>query len=151
MSALEKILETQIPEGYRPSEKEEFMCDLHKAYFFNKLQNWKDELNRESSDTLENLKNKSLQESDPNDRASVELDTNLELRSRDRIRKLIKKIDEALDRLRSNDYGYCEVTGNEIGVKRLDARPIATLTIEAQEAHESHEDTHVDPDSEEKF
>ncbi len=140
-----------LPENYKPSDKEEYMNPQHLAYFKAKLTAWKEELMLESADTLENLKNESLNESDPNDRASVELDTNLELRARDRARKLVKKIDKALDRIAIDDYGFCEITGKPIGLKRLDARPIATLCIEAQEAHESHEDTHIDPDAESKF
>lgn len=137
---------TALKKDYRPSEKEEYMSDIQLAYFKQKLENWKSELLAESEETVKHLQQENLQEPDPNDRASVETDAALELRTRDRYRKLINKIDSALLRIQNGEYGYCSVTGEEIGVKRLDARPIATMTIEAQEEHEKYEDTHLDED-----
>ncbi len=133
-----------LPEGYRPSEKEEYMSPSQVEYFRQKLVAWKEELLGESRETLDHLKEENWQEPDVNDRASVETETSLELRTRDRYRKLIDKIDSALRRIENNAYGYCEETGEEIGIKRLEARPVATLSIEAQERHESYERTHID-------
>ncbi|MCE3232318.1 MAG: polymerase-binding protein DksA [Rickettsiaceae bacterium] len=133
-----------LPEGYKPSEKEEYMSPLQLEYFRQKLVAWKDELLSESRETLDHLREENWQEPDVNDRASVETETSLELRTRDRYRKLIDKIDSALRRIENGKYGYCDETGDEIGIKRLEARPIATLTIEAQERHESYERTHID-------
>ena len=141
VSSSEKV---ELPEGYRPSEKEEYMNSLQLEYFRRKLLAWKAELLNESRETLDHLKEENWQEPDVNDRASVETETSLELRTRDRYRKLIDKIDAALRRIDEGEYGYCHETGDEIGIKRLDARPIATLTIEAQERHESYERTHID-------
>ncbi|MDD3669364.1 MAG: RNA polymerase-binding protein DksA [Alphaproteobacteria bacterium] len=121
------------------------MCPKHLEYFRQKLLDWRADLIRESSMTLQDLKDTSLQEPDMNDRASVETDQSLELRTRDRMRKLIKKIDAALGRIEDGTYGYCEETGDPIGVKRLDARPVATLCIEAQERHERKEKVFFDP------
>ena len=129
----------ELPENYKPSEKEEYMCDEHLAYFEKKLLDWKKELLDESSETLHHLKEESWNEPDITDRASVETDTTLELRTRDRYRKLISKIDSAIQRIKEGEFGYCSVTGNPIGLKRLDARPIATMTVEAQEEHERNE------------
>lgn len=130
--------------NYKPSAKEEYMCDKHLEYFRQKLLNWRTELVRESSDTLQDLKETSLNEPDPNDRASNEADQSLELRTRDRMRKLIKKINQALDRIENGSYGFCEETGEPIGLGRLEARPVATLCIEAQERHERKEKTQAD-------
>lgn len=127
-----------IPDGYRPSEAEPFMNERQRAYFRKRLMDWKAELLRSSSETLENLQG-SEQHPDSTDRASSETDRSLELRTRDRQRKLIAKIDSAMERIENNTYGYCEETGEPISLKRLEARPIATLSIEAQERHEKRE------------
>ena len=113
-------------------------------YFRQKLLNWRTELVKESSDTLQDLKETNLNEPDLNDRASNEADQYLELRTRDRMRKLIKKINQALDRIENGTYGYCEETGEPIGLGRLEARPVTTLCIEAQERHERKEKTQAD-------
>lgn len=125
--------------SYRPSENEEFMNPRHLAYFRRKLLAWKEELLRESQETLDTLKSESLREADLADRASSETDWSLELRTRDRQRKLIGKIDEAVRRIDEGEYGYCEVTGEPISLGRLEARPIATMTVEAQARHERDE------------
>ena len=130
-----------LPPDYRPSEDEPFMSPLMKEYFRQKLQAWRAELLQESSETLHSLQEGGIQEPDIADRASAETERSLELRTRDRERKLIAKIDEALERLEDDSYGYCEETGEPIGVRRLDARPIATLSLEAQERHERLEKT----------
>jgi len=137
-----------LPEGYKPSEKEEYMNELQVEYFRLKLVEWKDELLAESRETLKHLQEENWNEADPNDRASVETEATTELRTRDRYRKLIDKIDQALRRVEIGEYGYCEETGEEIGLKRLEARPVATLCIEAQERHESYERQHIDEDEE---
>ncbi len=129
---------------YRPTDDEPFMCDRQKAYFKKKLLDWKDEILRESRSTLDQLQTESLQLPDIADRASSETDKALELRTRDRQRKLISKIDSALRRLDAGDYGYCEETGEPISLRRLEARPIATLSLEAQERHERDERVHRD-------
>ncbi|HVI88015.1 MAG TPA: RNA polymerase-binding protein DksA [Dongiaceae bacterium] len=129
---------------YRPSETEPFMNPMQQEYFRQKLLGWKAELLKESTETLTHLQEESLSEPDIADRASLETDRALELRTRDRERKLISKIDEALIRIEDGTYGYCEETGEPIGIKRLEARPIATLSIEAQERHERMERTHRD-------
>ncbi len=129
---------------YRPSEKEAFMNPMQLEYFRQKLLAWKSELLRESTETLSHLQEESVSEADLADRASLETDRALELRTRDRERKLIQKIDEALLRIEEGSYGYCEETGEPIALKRLEARPIATLSIEAQERHERMERTHRD-------
>lgn len=139
-----------LKEGYAPSEKEEYMCASQLEYFSAKLKAWKEELNRELGDTLNHLKEENWQESDLADRATVETDTGLELRTRDRYRKLVNKINKALERIQKGEYGYCEETGEEIGLRRLEARPIATLTVEAQERHERDERTHYDEDMEDR-
>ncbi|MGB0697388.1 MAG: RNA polymerase-binding protein DksA [Rhodospirillaceae bacterium] len=131
-----------LPPDYRPSDDEEFMCDLHKEYFRQKLLQWKAELLREAEETLEHLQDGGLQEPDIADRASAEVDRALELRTRDRARKLINKIDAALGRIEEDNYGFCEETGEPIGLRRLEARPIATMSVEAQERHERMERTH---------
>jgi len=124
---------------YRPSDAEPFMNPRQLAYFRKKLLAWKDDILRESHDTLVTLQNESLREPDVTDRASSETDWSLELRTRDRQRKLIAKIEAALRRIEDGEYGYCEVTGEPISLARLEARPIATMTIEAQERHERNE------------
>jgi DnaK suppressor protein len=125
-----------LPAGYRPSEDEEFMCAAHKAYFLRKLLDWKEAIVEESRATMAQLQVDSLREPDLADRASSETDWGIELRTRDRQRKLIAKIDSAIRRLYADDYGYCEVSGEPISLGRLEARPIATMTLEAQERHE---------------
>ena len=125
-----------LAEGYRPSEDEEFMCDLHRAYFLRKLKDWKEAVIEESRQTMAQLQVDSLREPDIADRASSETDWGIELRTRDRQRKLIAKIDSAIRRLYEGEYGYCEVTGDPISLARLEARPVATMTLEAQERHE---------------
>jgi DnaK suppressor protein len=129
---------------YRPSEDEEFMNDRQKEYFRRKLMDWKNDILRESKYTLEQLQEESLHLPDLADRASSETDKAIELRTRDRQRKLISKIDSALRRIETGEYGYCEETGEPIGIRRLEARPIATLSLEAQERHERAEKVHRD-------
>jgi DnaK suppressor protein len=125
-----------LPEsGYRPSANEEFMNPLQLAYFRQKLLNWKDEILRESQGTIAQLKTGPLREADLTDRASSETDWSIELRTRDRQRKLVSKIDAALRRIDTGEYGFCEVTGEPISLARLEARPIATMSVEAQERH----------------
>ncbi|MBY0300250.1 MULTISPECIES: RNA polymerase-binding protein DksA [Sphingomonas] len=126
-------------DGYRPSADEPFMNPRQQAYFRRKLLEWKDAIRRESQGTLSQLQVDSLREADLTDRASSETDWSLELRTRDRQRKLISKIDAALRRIDEGEYGYCEVTGEPISLGRLEARPIATMTVEAQERHERNE------------
>ncbi len=135
------MLASNKPE-YVPSDDEKFMNKKQKEYFQKKLQNWKDDILRESRSTITNLKQENKQQADVADRASSETDRSLELRTRDRQRKLIAKIDAALKRIGDGTYGYCDETGEPIGLRRLDARPIATLSIEAQEAHERREKVH---------
>lgn len=129
---------------YRPSNDEPFMNPRQREYFRQKLERWKDEILRESRETLENLQEESQNHPDMADRASSESDRALELRTRDRQRKLISKIDAALKRIEDGTYGYCEETGDPIGLARLDARPIATLSLEAQEMHERREKVYRD-------
>ena len=126
-------------EAYRPTATEEFMNATQVAYFRQKLLTWKDEILRESEGTMAQLKSGPIREADLTDRASSETDWGIELRTRDRQRKLISKIDSALRRIETGDYGYCEVTGEPIAIARLEARPIATMTVEAQERHERNE------------
>ncbi|HBU99455.1 MULTISPECIES: RNA polymerase-binding protein DksA [Thalassospira] len=133
-----------LPPDYRPAEDEEFMNPRQREYFRQKLLTWRAELLHESSETLANLQDGGLQEADLSDRASAETDRSLELRTRDRARKLISKIDAALRRIEDGSYGYCEETEEPISLKRLEARPIATLSIEAQERHERMERTRRD-------
>jgi DnaK suppressor protein len=125
-----------LPVGYRPAENEDFMCAKHKAYFLRKLRDWKEAIVEESRATMAQLQVDSFREPDIADRASSETDWGIELRTRDRQRKLIAKIDAAIRRLYAGEYGYCEVTGDPISLGRLEARPIATMTLEAQERHE---------------
>ena len=129
---------------YRPADDEPFMNERQLEYFRQKLLNWKDDILRESRETLSHLQEDTENHPDIADRASSETDRALELRTRDRQRKLISKIDEALRRIEDGAYGYCEETGEPIGVARLDARPIATLSLEAQERHERRERVHRD-------
>ena len=133
-----------VPPDYRPSDKEPFMNPRQQEYFRRKLINWRGELLKESEETLESLQEGGLQEPDLADRASAEMERSLELRTRDRARKLIAKIDAAISRIEDGSYGYCEETGEPISLKRLDARPIATLSIEAQERHERRERVYRD-------
>jgi DnaK suppressor protein len=139
MASRVKIAEIVLPAGYKPSEDEPFMSDMHKAYFRKRLLEWKDEILRQTRETLAILHEDSTQHADLADRATSETDRATELRTRDRQRKLIAKIDAALGRIEDGSYGYCEDTGEPIGLKRLDARPIATLSVEAQERHERRE------------
>ncbi len=141
------MMETAVilPPDYKPSEDEEYMNELQLEYFRQKLVNWKKSLLAQSKDTLDELVTQGgLNQPDQNDRASLETDKALELRTRDRARKLISKINEALQRIEDGEYGYCEDTGEPIGLARLEARPIATLSIEAQERHERMEKTYDD-------
>ncbi|WP_201451985.1 RNA polymerase-binding protein DksA [Rhodovarius lipocyclicus] len=133
-----------LPPDYRPSDDEEFMNPLQLEYFRQKLLRWRLDLLREAGETLNSLSEGGIAEADLTDRASVETDRALELRTRDRARKLIGKIDQALDRIENGTYGYCEETGEPIGLRRLEARPIATMSIEAQERHERMERIHRD-------
>ena len=128
-----------LAEGYRPPDSDDFMCELHRAYFLRKLKDWKEAIIRESRDTMASLKSGPIREADVTDRASSETDWSIELRTRDRQRKLIAKIDSALRRINEGEYGFCEVTGEPISLARLEARPIATMTVEAQERHERQE------------
>ncbi len=129
---------------YKPTEKEKFMNAKQKAYFKQKLLDWREELLAESNETIRHLQEDAVAQPDLADRASTETDRAIELRTRDRERKLISKIDEALRRIDDGTYGYCEETGEPIGVKRLEARPIATLSLEAQERHERRERVYRD-------
>ena len=130
---------TKLPKNYKPSQKEKFMNSKMKEYFRQKLINWKNELLKESSQTLNNLQTENVAKPDITDRASEEIDRSFELRTRDRERKLINKIDAALQRIEDGSYGYCDETGDPISIKRLEARPVATLSLEAQEMHEKAE------------
>ncbi|MEO0411762.1 MAG: RNA polymerase-binding protein DksA [Pseudomonadota bacterium] len=136
--------EITVGEDYQPSPEEDFMSDKQLTYFRAKLLQWKNEILSEAKETLDTLQKESLREADIADRASTETDWSIQLRTRDRQRKLISKIDSALARIDSGEYGYCEVTGDPISLKRLDARPIATMTVEAQERHERREKNYRD-------
>ena len=138
MSSVAEVIE------YRPSDDEPFMNSRQREYFRAKLNAWKQDILRESRETLENLQGENQNHPDMADRASSESDRSLELRTRDRQRKLISKIDSALKRIDDGTYGYCEETGDPIGLARLDARPIATLSLEAQEMHERREKVYRD-------
>jgi DnaK suppressor protein len=129
---------------YRPTRAEPFMNSQMLEYFKQKLMAWREELILESEETLHHLQEENLHQPDITDRATLETDNSLELRRRDRQRKLISKIDSALRRIQDGSYGYCEESGEPIGIERLEARPIATLSIEAQERHERYERTHND-------
>ena len=133
-----------LPPDYKPTADEEYMNDMQLEYFRQKLINWKKSIVSQSVDTLEDLRQGGLSQPDEIDRASLETDKALDLRTKDRIRKLINKIDEALERIEDGSYGYCEETGEPIGIARLEARPVATLSIEAQERHERMEKTFDD-------
>ncbi len=139
-----KAMNVTLAPDYRPSNKEEFMNPVMMEYFRQKLLAWRGELLTESNETLQHLQEGGIQEPDISDRASIEADRSLELRTRDRARKLIAKIDEALERIEQGSFGYCEETSEPISLSRLEARPIATLSIEAQERHERMEKTHRD-------
>ncbi|MBU2890654.1 RNA polymerase-binding protein DksA [Celeribacter halophilus] len=136
--------EVFLDENYRPAEDEPFMNERQLEYFRRKLLAWRAELLDESRHTIEGLQDGTRNIPDISDRASEETDRALELRTRDRQRKLVTKIDAALRRIEEGEYGYCEVTGEPISLKRLDARPIATMTLEAQERHERREKVHRD-------
>ncbi|MDG1353583.1 MAG: RNA polymerase-binding protein DksA [Sulfitobacter sp.] len=133
-----------LPSDYTPAEDEPFMNDRQVEYFRRKLRAWKEELLEGSRDTIEALQDGTRNIPDVNDRASEETDRALELRTRDRARKLVNKIEAALRRIDEGDFGYCSVTGEPISLKRLDARPIATMSLEAQEKHERREKVHRD-------
>ncbi len=136
--------ETFLPDDYRPAEDEPFMNERQVEYFRRKLLNWKEDLLADTRDTIEGLQDGTRNIPDVADRASEETDRALELRTRDRQRKLVAKIDSAIRRIDEGEYGYCEVTGEPISLKRLDARPIATMSLEAQERHERREKVHRD-------
>ncbi len=135
---------SSLPKNYKPSDKESFMNARQREYFRRRLQNWRGDLLDESTETIKTMQSESLAEPDMADRASLEADRALELRTRDRQRKLITKIDEALTRIEDGSYGYCEETNEPISLRRLEARPIATLSVEAQERHERQERTRRD-------
>jgi len=135
---------TNVPNGYRPTTKEPFMNPVQREYFKRKLLNWREELLKDSNETIRHLQEATTPEPDLADRASTETDRAIELRTRDRERKLISKIDAALRRIEDGTYGYCEETGEPISIKRLEARPIATLSLEAQERHERRERVYRD-------
>ena len=136
--------ESFLADDYRPAEDEPFMNERQLEYFRRKLVVWKQELMDQSAETVEALQDSGRNVPDIADRASEETDRALELRTRDRQRKLVSKIDAALRRIENGEYGYCEVSGEQISLKRLDARPIATMTLEAQERHERRERVHRD-------
>lgn len=136
--------EVFLPDDYRPAENEPFMNDKQLEYFRRKLLAWKNEILADSKDTIETLQDSTRAIPDIADRASEETDRALELRTRDRQRKLVAKIDSALRRIEEDEFGYCEKTGDPISLKRLDARPIATMSLEAQERHERREKVHRD-------
>jgi DnaK suppressor protein len=144
MSALSETSSTILPPDYRPSEKEKFMNPVMLEYFRQKLIRWRSELLLESNETIKEMQEDNLQKPDIADRASAETDHALELRTRDRERKLISKINAALEKIEEGNYGYCEETGEPISIARLEARPIATLSLEAQERHERKERTQRD-------
>jgi DnaK suppressor protein len=134
----------ELPEKYVPSSAEEFMCDPQREYFRRKLLKWKDDLTRETTEAVKDLRRSNKSNTDMADFANSETDLAYELRSKERASRLINKIDEALLRIENGTYGYCSETGDPIPLKRLEARPIATLSIEAQERHEQHEKVHND-------
>ena len=140
----ELLMTVALDEEYRPKEDDPFMNERQRDYFRSKLLAWKEEILRESRETLTHLQEESQNHPDLADRASSESDRSIELRARDRQRKLISKIDSALQRIEEGSYGFCEETGEPISVKRLDARPIATLSVEAQERHERRERVYRD-------
>lgn len=134
----------ELPKGYKPSEKEEFMCDFQREYFRRKLEKWKSDILSNNEEVLKYLQEEGRSCTDTVDRASSETDLAYELRSKERARKLINKIDEALLRIDAGTYGYCVETGEPISLRRLEARPVAMLSIEAQERHEKQERVHKD-------
>lgn len=136
--------EELLPDDYKPADSEPFMNDKQLEYFRRKLLAWRSDILEDSRDTIENMKDGTRNIPDVADRASEETDRALELRTRDRERKLVAKIDSALRRIDEGEYGYCDVTGEPISLKRLDARPIATMSLEAQERHERREKVHRD-------
>ena len=144
MGGAEMKQDNFLPDDYTPAEDEPFMNDRQLEYFRRKLIAWKNDLVEDSKDTIEGLQGNARNIPDMADRASEETDRALELRTRDRQRKLVSKIDAAIRRIDEGEYGYCEVTGDPISLKRLDARPIATMTLEAQERHERREKVHRD-------
>ena len=144
MSIQDSDIGMSLPPGYRPSDDEQFMNPLQVEYFRQKLLRWREDILRESQETLLHLQEDTVAEPDIADRASTESERSLELRTRDRQRKLIGKIDSALRRIEDGSYGFCEETGDPISLRRLDARPIATLSIEAQERHERRERVYRD-------
>lgn len=144
MSSLPETSSTILPPDYKPSEKEKFMNPVMLEYFRQKLIRWRAELLNESNETIKEMQEDNLQKPDIADRASAETDHALELRTRDRERKLISKINAALEKIDEGNYGYCEETGEPISIARLEARPIATLSLEAQERHERKERTQRD-------
>ena len=133
------VVRVDLPEGYRPSRSEEYMNPFHLEYFRQKLINWRAELVEESKQTIDNLREEVRDVGDEAERATRETENSLELRTRDRYRKLINKIEKAIKRVDEGEYGYCQVTGEPISLARLRARPIATMTLEAQERHERQE------------
>ena len=136
---------TKLPNNYRPTEKEKFMSPRQKEFFRRRLLGWRDDILRDTQGTIQNLQDGDGQAPDIADRATAESERSIELRTRDRQRKLVGKIDAALGRIEEGSYGYCDDKGEPIGLKRLEARPIATLSIEAQERHERLERTHRSP------
>ncbi len=134
----------ELPNGYLPSDNEEFMNDFQREYFRRKLIQWKEDLSRDNEEVIKYLQEEGKTCTDVADRATSEADLTYELRSKDRARKLINKIEEALLRIKNKTYGYCEETGEPISLKRLEARPVAMLSIEAQERHEKQERVHKD-------
>jgi len=144
MSSLPETSSTILPPDYKPGEKEKFMNPVMLEYFRQKLLKWRAELLAESNETIKEMQEDNLQKPDIADRASAETDHALELRTRDRERKLISKINSALEKIEDGSYGYCEETGEPISIARLEARPIATLSLEAQERHERKERTQRD-------
>lgn len=144
MSSLPETSSTILPPDYKPGEKEKFMNPVMLEYFRQKLLRWRAELLAESNETIKEMQEDNLQKPDIADRASAETDHALELRTRDRERKLISKINSALEKIEDGTYGYCEETGEPISIARLEARPIATLSLEAQERHERKERTQRD-------
>lgn len=134
----------KLAKGYTPSEDEKYMNSKQLEYFRLKLLSWREDLLKESQETINNLKEENWQEPDLSDRASLETEAGVELRTRNRYLKLVGKIDSALRRIEDKTYGYCDETGDPIGIKRLEARPIATMTIEAQERHERMEKQYID-------
>ena|SRR5579872_2860114 len=142
--AAKQAKQVKLPPDYKPTEKEEYMNPKQLEYFRLKLLKWRQDLIEESRETIDHLKEENWHEPDIADRASLETEAGVELRTRNRYLKLIAKIDAALARIEEGTYGYCEETGDKIGLKRLEARPVATMTIEAQERHEKLEKQYVD-------